>query len=104
MSRTFIEPEIRESGTTSGRWMVVIYNNDSTRYDEVIEILMMATGCGLREAAIETWEAHHFGKAPVHFASRDECEIVATMIASIGVKTLVTPEWEEEEEEETGRG
>jgi ATP-dependent Clp protease adapter protein ClpS len=75
--------------------MVVIYDNDNNTVDEVIEILMRATGCGSQEAMIETWEAHNLGKAPVHFAERTECEIVAGMIGSIGVQTEVRREWEE---------
>lgn len=95
MAGTFLEPQIIESGTGYGRWMVTIYNNDTTAYDEVVEILMRATGCGVDEAYIETWEAHTYGKAPVHFASRDECEIVAVMISTIGVKTELSREWED---------
>jgi ATP-dependent Clp protease adaptor protein ClpS len=75
--------------------MVVIYNNDHTSMDDVVEVLMRATGCGFDEAYMEMWEAHHFGKAPCHFASQPDCETVATTISSIGVKTEVLPEWEE---------
>jgi ATP-dependent Clp protease adaptor protein ClpS len=63
--------------------------------DEVMEILMRATQCKADEAAIETWEAHHYGKAPVHFASRDECDSAALIISSIGVKTEVSREWKD---------
>jgi ATP-dependent Clp protease adapter protein ClpS len=95
MSRTVLQPEIIDSGTGSGRWQVVIFNNDYTPYKDVIEILMRSTGCGLEEAAMETWEAHTFGKTPVHFSNRNECEIVAIMISSIGLKTEVSREWNE---------
>lgn len=95
MSRTVLQPEIKDTGTGSGRWMVVIYNNDSNSFDEVIEILMRSTGCGLEEAAIEAWEAHTYGKTPVHFSSRGECEIVAIMISSIGVRTEISREWDD---------
>jgi ATP-dependent Clp protease adaptor protein ClpS len=73
--------------------MVTIYNNDHTAYEVVVFTLMVATGCDEREAQIETWEAHHYGKAAVHFASQKECEEVAAIISSIGVRTEVTPEW-----------
>ena len=63
--------------------------------DEVVEVLMRATGCDAEEAAIEMWEAHTYGKAPVHFASREECEAAAGTIASIGVRTEVQPEWDD---------
>jgi ATP-dependent Clp protease adaptor protein ClpS len=96
MSRTFVQPEILDSALGTGRWMVVIYNNDFTPMDDVIAILMRSTGCGSQEAYIETWEAHTFGKAAVHFSSQSECEIVAAMIASIGVRTQVRREWDQE--------
>lgn len=88
-------PEIVETPAGTGRWMVVLFNNDHTAFDEVVSILMRATGCSANEAFIETWEAHHYGKAPCHFAERTECEVVAAMISSIGVRTQVRREWEE---------
>lgn len=93
MGSTFLQPELIESGTGSGRWMVVIYDNDTTALDDVINMLMRATGCTVEEACIETWEAQEYGKAPVHFAEQDECEIVAAMLGTIGVKTEVRREW-----------
>ncbi len=95
MIGTFVQPELIDSGIGAGRWTVVIFNNDHNQVDEVIEILMRSTGCGANEAYIETWEAHTHGQAHVHFANKTECELVAAMIASIGVKTQIRREWEE---------
>ncbi len=95
MSQVILEPEVTGPGTDGSRWMVVIFNNDYNSMDEVIEVLMEATGCDVQEAYIETWEADHYGKASVHFAGRDECDRVAEIIAQIGVKTEVTKEWAE---------
>jgi len=95
MSQTFLEPDVTSNGAGAGRWMVVIYNNDTNSMDEVVEILMIATNCDMHEAEIETWEAHHFGKAPVHFASKSDCEDAAAIISSIGIKTEISLEWEE---------
>jgi hypothetical protein len=94
MSQTTILPEITSPGTeTEGRWMVTIYNNDHNSFGEVIGILMRATCCTREEAEIEAWEAHTFGKAPVHFATLPECEGAALIISTIGVKAEVSPEW-----------
>jgi ATP-dependent Clp protease adapter protein ClpS len=95
MSRTILQPEIRDTGTGSGRWMVVLYNNDYNTFEQVIEILMRSTGCGLEEAAIEAWEAHTFGRASVHFSTKTECEIVGVMISSVGLKTEISREWDD---------
>lgn len=95
MNQNLLQPLIDDSDTSHGRWMVVMFNNDVTPYDDVIRILMQATRCDLREAAIETWEAHTFGKAMVHFAARPECVAAAEVISTIGVKTAVCLEWDE---------
>ena len=96
MSATFVQPEVLDPRIGTGRWMVVIFNNDTTSFDEVIAILMRSTGCTSQEAYVETWEAHTYGKAAVHFSGQEECEIVATMIGSVGVKTQVCREWDQE--------
>ena len=93
MSHTLLEPEILGTDVGAGRWMVVIYDNDSNSMGEVIEILMIATGCTEQEAGIEMWEAHTFGKAPVHFAGKSECDEAAGIIGSIGIRTEVALEW-----------
>ena len=95
MSHTVLEPEILHQNQASPRWMVVIHNNDHNSFDEVIVALMAATGCDQEEASIEAWEAHEFGKAPVHFDSKTACEEAAEIIRSIGVHTEVALEWAE---------
>jgi ATP-dependent Clp protease adapter protein ClpS len=95
MSHTILQPETPDVAAGSARWMVILYNNEYNSVDEVVDVLMRATGCDVQEASIETWEAHTFGKAPVHFAQKDECDSAAAIIASIGCKTEVLPEWED---------
>ena len=93
MSQSVVEPEIQDTHTGTDRWMVVIYNNDTNSMDEVVDILIRATGCDEQEAEIETWEAHTYGKAPVHFAAKNECESAAQVISSVGIKAEVALEW-----------
>ena len=96
MSNPVIEPQITDhSSTADDRWMVVIFNNDHNSFEDVILILMLATGCDIQEAKMETWEADHYGKAPVHFASQKECKRVAKIIEEVGVRTEVRPEWDD---------
>ncbi|MCL6624836.1 MAG: ATP-dependent Clp protease adaptor ClpS [Fimbriimonadales bacterium] len=91
-----IEEPVRDDVTTGGkdRYMTLIYNNDYNTFDEVIQAIMRATGCSFQEAYMETWEAHTFGKAPIHFASQEECLQVARLVSEIGVKTEVRKEWD----------
>lgn len=78
-----------DEATHSAGWLVTVYNNEENTYDEVITILMIATGCDLEEAEIETWEIDHLGKSVVHQAGREECENAASIIAKIGIRVEV---------------
>jgi ATP-dependent Clp protease adapter protein ClpS len=94
MSQTVLEPRSTDDGLSNSRWMVTIFDNSHNSMDEVVDILMLATRCTREEAAIEMWEAHTFGKAPVHFhPMREECTRVADVISRVGIKTEVAPEW-----------
>jgi len=93
MSQTVLEPQATDNKALSGRWMAVIFDNDTTYVGKVVETLMRATRCTQEEALMETWEAQAFGKACVHFAARQECDEIARIMRSIGVVTEVSPEW-----------
>jgi len=73
-------------------WIVTVFNNDINSYDEVMFVLMLATGCTSEEAYIEAWEIDHYGKCVVHKASQIECKKAADVIATIGIKVEATPE------------
>ncbi len=86
-------PELEPIQTTDGKaWIVTVYNNDVNTYDEVIEVLMLATGCSQEEAAIEAWEIDHYGLCVVHRAGQTECETAAKIIAKIGIRVEASPE------------
>jgi ATP-dependent Clp protease adapter protein ClpS len=93
MGQVVLEPEAVRSSVDTDRWSVIIFNNEHNTFDEVIGVLVEATGCDLQEAYIEAWEAHHYGKALVHFASENVCKAIAQTISSVGVKTAVDREW-----------
>ncbi len=84
---------LQSAEVKTGRYMTVIYNNDHTSIDDVILAIMTATNCDAQEAFMETWEAHTYGKAPIHFADQVECVQVARIIEQIDVKTEVCLEW-----------
>jgi ATP-dependent Clp protease adapter protein ClpS len=96
MSQPLLLPKIDEPSSQSGpRWKVTIYNNDYTAQEAVFDALIRATNCDAHEAEIEIWEAERFGHAAVHFAVREECESAAQIISGIGVRTEVSPEWDD---------
>ena len=85
-------PKVDDGTTGSGDWVVVVYNNDTNTWDEVVDILMRATSCTEEEAEIETWEIDNLGKSVVHHGSESECESVARVIREIGIQVDVTEE------------
>lgn len=72
-------------------WIVTVFDNDYNTYDEVILILMAATGCSHQEAWIEAWEIDHLGKSTVHHSTEEECRITASIISEIGIRVEVSP-------------
>ena len=94
MARPTILPGTEsDSGSKAhGGWTVTVYNNDDNTYDEVMLILMCATGCAEEEAATETWEIDHLGRSVVHFGESWECQTVASVIATIGIRVEVREE------------
>lgn len=88
-------PHIDESSDTSFStelWVVIVYDNDFNTVDEVIHILLVATKCSVDEATMETWEVHHLGKSVVHHGGREECESIAGIIRTIGIRVEVREE------------
>lgn len=91
-----ILPQVLDGKTGyRGRYMAVIFNNDYTPFDAVMKAIVEATGCTLEEAHIETWEAHQYGQAAIHFAGQEACAAVASIVSRIGVRTEVRPEWDD---------
>lgn len=71
-------------------WIVTVYDNEHNTYEEVMMILMVATGCSGEEAYIETWEIDHLGKSVVHHAGEKECREIAELISKIGIQVEVS--------------
>jgi hypothetical protein len=87
------EEQTSHGGTSPGEgWIVTVFNNETNTYDEVMTVLMVATGCNAEEAYIETWEIDNLGKSVVHHAGEQECRDVASIISTIGIKVEVSAE------------
>ncbi len=83
-------PELLDRlGEDYQEWIVVVYDNETNTYDEVVGILIEATGCTVEEAQLETWEVDHLGRSVVHHADKTECERVAAVIRRIGIEVAV---------------
>lgn len=73
-------------------WIVTVYNNDHNTFEEVIAILMIATGCKCEEAEMEAWEIDRLGRSVVHHGVESDCRRAAEIIGKIGIKVEVSQE------------
>jgi len=80
---------LNDSADSTAEWRVIVFDNPINTFDQVIGILQKATGCTLEEAEMETWEVHHLGRSVVHYADEVECERVAAVIRTIGIRVEV---------------
>lgn len=71
-------------------WIVTVFDNDHNTYEQVMAILMIATGCTAEEAYMEAWEIDHLGKSVVHYACEQECREAAEVISKIGIRVTVS--------------
>lgn len=88
------KPEI-DDGSSAGHgdfWVVTVFNNEYNTWDEVVNILIKATGCTFDEAEMETWEIDQLGKSVVHHGAKDECQSAAEVIRRIGIRVEVSSE------------
>ena len=81
-----------------GRWALKVFNNERASYDDIINILIEATGCQPEEAFAETWEIDEFGHTLVDFGAYEDLERKARIIESLA-DTDIIPEWVETENE-----
>lgn len=86
-----VSPSIIESieQLKSPEWKITVFDNNYNTYEEVITILILATGCGFDEAHAEAWEIDHYGKCIVHRGPESECQIAAKLISRIGIQVEV---------------
>lgn len=82
-----------EPGYT-GRYRTVVLRTGDASLRTIATALVFATGCGLEEAYVESWEVRHLGRCDAFFGSDVECCAVAAILAMFGFATEVRPEWE----------
>jgi len=73
-SNRVLQPDVRDTSGGSGRWQVVIFDNDVTPLDLVIGHSDSRNGLRPPRGIYRDLGGQQYGKAPVHFAAKDECD------------------------------
>lgn len=72
-------------------YRVIIHDNDTNTYQQVIDICMIALGVSFQEAYTIALAIDHNGRAEVLHAEEGEARRVAKIIGSIGIDVTVEP-------------
>ncbi len=78
-----------ETGKTSGEYRVILYDDDHTPVDAVIEQLIKATKCSLLKATKITREVEAKGRGICFRGARDKCRQVALVLREIRLQCEV---------------
>ncbi len=68
---------------------VILYNDETHTFEEVIGQLIKALGCDTSRAEALTWEVHSKGKAIVFDGIMNECLRVSAVLEEIGLHTQI---------------
>ena len=82
-------PEPADPSKGGSGYRVILYNDDHTPMDAVVEQLIKATQCGLAEAVKIMTEAHYKGRAVCYKGSREKCQRVARILREIRLQCEV---------------
>jgi ATP-dependent Clp protease adaptor protein ClpS len=66
---------------------VILFNDEDHTFDEVINQIILATGCTLPRAESLTLEVHHVGRAMVFEGDMAECLRVSGILEAIELRT-----------------
>lgn len=68
---------------------VILFNDEVHTFDEVIEQIIKATGCGFHRAEALTWEVHYTGKAVIFEGTMARCVQVSHVLEEIELMTQI---------------
>lgn len=88
-SDVLVIPEPAEPTNSGSGYRVILYNDDHTPIDAVIEQIIKATECSLPKAVQITEEAHFKGRAVCFRGAREKCHKVARILREIRLQCEV---------------
>ncbi len=88
-NQSVAEPEVLTPNDTALASKVILFNDDWHTFDEVIEQIIKAVGCGRDKAENLTWEVHTKGKACVFDGEMNDCLRISGVLEEIGLHTQI---------------
>lgn len=89
MQQTEELTEPTDIGTTTEGFTLILFNDSYHDFDEVINQVMLAAGCGYDKAEAITLEAHSKGRAAVLSGELEECLKAQSILEEIALRTSI---------------
>ena len=71
----------------SNNWILKVYNNDTTKYEQVIDTFCKVLDISPDRAGLYAWDIHHRGEAVVAIAPKETVLEMEKEFATIGLET-----------------
>ncbi|MBZ0201839.1 MAG: ATP-dependent Clp protease adaptor ClpS [Ignavibacteria bacterium] len=84
-----LAPEAIDIDSASHGFTLILYNDSHHDFDEVINQVMLATGCGYDKAESITMEVHNKGRAAVLAGELDKCLRAQSVLEEIALRTSI---------------
>ncbi len=83
------QPDEQATGDEDNPWKLILYNDEVHTFEEVINQLIKALGCGRSKAEKIARKAHSNGKALVFEGTFEECFEINTILQEIQLVTEI---------------
>ncbi len=88
--KTTATPTIKNITLKQKAWTVFLFDCNCHTYMEAIEQIVLAIACTEYTASHYADTAQKFGQVAIFSGTKDECEKVASILGSTGLKVAVT--------------
>lgn len=84
-----VDVRVDEEKKTQKPWKVVLYNDNTHTFDEVILQVQRATGCSLEQASWIVMEVDARGRGICYEGTRETCDKVAGILRQIRLQVEI---------------
>jgi ATP-dependent Clp protease adaptor protein ClpS len=84
-----VQIDVTDGTDVAHPYTVILFNDNTHTFDEVITQLIKAVGCSSDRAEAFAWEVHTRGKASVYSGEMTECLRVSHVLEEIGLHTQI---------------
>jgi ATP-dependent Clp protease adapter protein ClpS len=89
LSTPEIETDVTDGTATDNPSKVILFNDNTHTFEDVITQLQKAIGCSRDKGEALAWEVHTRGRACVYVGEMDECLRISGVLEEIALHTQI---------------